>query len=103
MSASDNLSHQFSEVRPQVGWDWHLTTNTETTGKVRLDNLIATQETYSPSIVDKYREGEKSPIRVYRSGNNRSYVTDGHHRAIAAKESGATHVDALVRQWKGPR
>lgn len=112
MVASDNLSRdQFREVRDPLysGQPWQV--NSKTKQRVRLDNVIATQPTYNPARVRAYAEGTATidpahsfkDVHVYRTGNNRTYVHEGHHRMIAAKQRGDTHIDAVVHRWKGPR
>lgn len=105
----DNLGPQFREVREHMQHVMYapFMHNTAMVQKVRLDNLIATQSMYSQTRVDEYQQGREpdqnthADVQIYRTRNNRSYVQDGHHRVLAAKQRGDTHIDAVVKSWKG--
>lgn len=67
--------------------------------RVKLSTLTATQETLNPDKVNQLiREPSDEPITVARTGNNQSWLYDGHHRAAAAIARGEKTILAKVHR-----
>lgn len=62
--------------------------------KVRLDKVVATQNTLDPAkvqaIAQKPADDRNAPLVHAHKG--RYYVSDGHHRVAGAIERGDTHI-----------
>ncbi len=68
-------------------------------GKVKIDRLIPTQtKVYADELkgrIHELRKGLAEPIVVIKK-DNRLYLVDGHHRAVAALKIGVKELDAYI-------
>ncbi len=68
-------------------------------GKVKIDHLIPTQtKVYADELngrIHELRRGLAEPIVVVKK-DNRLYLIDGHHRAVAALKIGVKELDAYI-------
>jgi len=68
-------------------------------GKVKIDRLIPTQtKVYADELngrIHELRRGLAEPIVVIKK-DNRLYLIDGHHRAVAALKIGVKELDAYI-------
>jgi hypothetical protein len=68
--------------------------------KVSVKKIIPIQNTVeTPGVADKLKGGnnvgDTGPVHIIRSGG-KHYLLDGHHRFMAARLRGDTHIDAYV-------
>ena len=68
--------------------------------EVPVKDLISTQKTYQPDIVEGYKSGERvnsqSEVPQVLEHEGKYYLSDGTHRAIAALENGEENINADV-------
>jgi hypothetical protein len=72
--------------------DWDDPIRVKHIDRETFDNYTVHKHDYDELKQDISKHGMKSPISATRLSNGETLLTEGHHRAVIAKELGFSHV-----------